>query len=129
MVVLLPAPLGPSRPKTEDAGTLIDRASTATSEPNRRVRRSVMTAGGRPSCSANDPGLLSKQAVQDGERVGHLPQVHRRRPGQPHRDLPPRLAAQAGGKPSPRPREGQRPPGPLPPVPYACPPTAPPPPV
>src|SRR2546428_5628543 len=105
MVVLLPAPLGPSRPKTEDAGTVMDSASTATSAPNRRVRRSVMTAGGRPSGSANDPGLLSKQVVQYGERGGNPSQVRRRSPRQPHRDLPPRLAADAAGEPATRPGE------------------------
>src|SRR5438093_9929947 len=88
MVVLFPAPLGPSSPNTEEAGTVIESASTATSDPNRRVRRSVTTAGGRPSGSTNDPGLLSEQTVQDGERDGHLPQVRRGRT---------RLGADAGG--------------------------------
>src|SRR5713226_10045290 len=99
MVVLLPAPLGPSRPKTEEAGTATDSASTATREPNRRVRRSVTTAGGRPSRSAIGSGLHSKQAIQDRKRVGDPPQVCRGRAGQADRDLPPRLAAQAGEQP------------------------------
>src|SRR5256886_15273818 len=59
MVVLFPAPLGPSSPNTEEAGTVIESASTATIDPNRRGRGSVTTAGGRPPGATNDPFLLS----------------------------------------------------------------------
>src|SRR2546425_595180 len=115
MVVLFPAPLGPSSPNTEEAGTVIESASTATSDPNRRVRRSVTTAGGRPSGSTNDPGLLSEQTVQDGERDGHLPQVRRGRSRQTDGHLPPRPGAQAGEQPSPPRRGGGPHPGSAPP--------------
>src|SRR2546427_1568804 len=115
MVVLLPAPLGPSSPNTEEAGTVIESPSTATIDPNRRVRRSVTTAGGRPSGSTNDPGLLSKQAVQDGERGGHLPQVCRGRSLQAGGHPPPRPGAQAGRHPSPPTPGGGHPPAAPPP--------------
>src|ERR1039457_6298515 len=44
IVVLLPAPLGPSRPKISPEGTSKLIASTATKSPNRRVRLNVSMA-------------------------------------------------------------------------------------
>src|SRR2546430_11428729 len=123
MVVLLPAPLEPSSPNPEEAGTVIESPSTATIDPNRRVRRLVTTAGGRPSGSTNDPGLLSKQAVQDGERGGHLPQVCRGRSLQAGGPPPPRPGAQAGGQAPTPPRGREAHPAALPPGTQPCPPT------
>src|SRR5262245_4881396 len=43
--VVLPAPLGPSRPKMSPSGTSKERSFTATNSPNRFVTRSKRTAG------------------------------------------------------------------------------------
>jgi len=62
MVVVLPAPLGPSRPKIEPATTLNDRSLTAVTSPKRRVKPRVSTAGGTTFVSApafEDPGFCS----------------------------------------------------------------------
>jgi len=44
MVVVLPAPFGPSRPKMEPAVTAMFNVFTAVSEPKRRVSPDVSTA-------------------------------------------------------------------------------------
>ena len=49
MVVVLPAPLGPNRPKIEQAATLNDNSLTAVTDPKWRVRPRVSTADGTSS--------------------------------------------------------------------------------
>ena len=45
MVVLLPAPLEPSKPNTSPALAVMDKESTAVNAPKRRVRVSISTIG------------------------------------------------------------------------------------
>ena len=49
MVVLLPAPFGPSSPKTSPRSMVSDRASTAVMWPKRLVRLSSVITGPAPS--------------------------------------------------------------------------------
>ena len=44
IVVVLPAPFGPTNPQTEPAGMVSARSSTTVREPNRFVSPSVETA-------------------------------------------------------------------------------------
>src|SRR5208337_4463288 len=59
IVVVLPAPFGPSRPKIEPAATLKDSSLTAVNDPKRRVKPRVSTAGGRSSA------FFSAQAFEE----------------------------------------------------------------
>ena len=64
-VVVLPAPFGPSRPKTDPAGTSRSRASTATTPevpPNRFVRPRQATA----------TPLIAPRAPRPGTRIGPI---------------------------------------------------------
>ena len=45
IVVVLPAPFGPSRPYTAPRGTVNDRVETATKSPNRFVMPSIWMIG------------------------------------------------------------------------------------
>ena len=53
MIVVLPAPFGPTRPVDRPAGTENETASTTVRDPNRLVRRSATTA-----CAAGPPVAL-----------------------------------------------------------------------
>src|SRR5262249_56949657 len=68
MVVVLPAPLGPRNRKISPRSTCNDRSTRASTSPNRRVRPSVATMGGR----GFGPGATG--AFTSGSRVlgGHI---------------------------------------------------------
>lgn len=50
-VVVLPAPLGPMKPKSSPDLMVMDRSSTAVSSPNRLVRACVTMGSKRIACS------------------------------------------------------------------------------
>src|SRR5574341_1671472 len=97
IVVLLPAPFGPRRPKIADSGTAILKALTASREPNRRVSDSVTMA--RRASSRIVGRLLPEPVAQQREGVGDPPEVGGRHPGEPGLHPLPRVAAQPGEHP------------------------------
>ena len=78
MIVVLPAPFGPTRPVTDPAGTENETASTTVRDPNRLVRRSATTA-----CVADPPWRCTNSCFDDAG-----PSVARRRPGVEIRSAP-----------------------------------------
>src|SRR5271166_1187152 len=56
MVVVLPAPLGPRKPKISPGGIANEMSSTAVVVPKRLVRRSTTTSGGSILILSSGPG-------------------------------------------------------------------------
>ena len=54
--VVLPAPFGPSRPKTMPSGTSRSTPARAVVDPNRLTTPATRTAGGRLLCDPFDSG-------------------------------------------------------------------------
>ncbi len=65
MVVVLPAPLGPSRASVSPRATTRSRASTASTEPNRLVSPATATAGTAVASLPAVPGWLSRWSAME----------------------------------------------------------------
>src|SRR5579862_8232529 len=80
-VVVLPAPLGPTRPKNDPRGTSSDRPATATFGPNRFTRPRSTTAG-QACATARGPGPLraGRSLGRGGAGLGRRPGARLRAP-------------------------------------------------
>src|SRR5438270_12523997 len=65
--VVLPAPLGPRKPKTSPRGTVMDRPASAILPPNRLVRSTVWMAGDE---AATPPGVAADSLVTPATTAG-----------------------------------------------------------
>src|SRR4051812_33371106 len=130
IVVVLPAPFGPTSPNASPRGISRSIPSTATTSPNRRVNAAAATAGVPEKVgsfiASKHTGPRRKgdnrRAIAYGEADATAVRPHRRRRRQWRGPPPPPRG------PGPRPPRGGPPPPARPPPPSPAPPPPPPPP-